>query len=41
MNWLIHDYREDGLAEVVHLIDSTAELGQESFLRSISSGRGC
>lgn len=30
MNWLIHDYREDDLAPVVHLIDSTAELGQES-----------
>ncbi|PYC71871.1 AAA family ATPase [Streptomyces tateyamensis] len=30
MNWLIHDYREDDLAGVVHLIDSTAELGQES-----------
>ncbi|MFE3654466.1 AAA family ATPase, partial [Streptomyces sp. NPDC059152] len=30
MNWLIHDYREKDLAEVVHLIDSTAELGQES-----------
>ncbi|WP_328741489.1 GNAT family N-acetyltransferase [Streptomyces caniferus] len=30
MNWLIHDYRESDLAEVVHLIDSTAELGQES-----------
>ncbi|MCX4725644.1 ATP-binding protein [Streptomyces sp. NBC_01306] len=30
MNWLIHDYREDDLASVVHLIDSTAELGQES-----------
>ncbi|MFI9274253.1 ATP-binding protein [Kitasatospora sp. NPDC052896] len=30
MNWLIHDYREDDLATVVHLIDSTAELGQES-----------
>ncbi|UKY47723.1 bifunctional GNAT family N-acetyltransferase/ATP-binding protein [Streptomyces inhibens] len=30
MNWLIHDYRENDLAEVVHLIDSTAELGQES-----------
>lgn len=30
MNWLIHDYREDDLAAVVHLIDSTAELGQES-----------
>ncbi|MFF4953210.1 ATP-binding protein [Streptomyces chattanoogensis] len=30
MNWLIHDYREKDLAAVVHLIDSTAELGQES-----------
>ncbi|MEV6007912.1 bifunctional GNAT family N-acetyltransferase/ATP-binding protein [Streptomyces sp. NPDC051976] len=30
MNWLIHDYREDDLAAVVHLIDVTAELGQES-----------
>ncbi|MBM4796546.1 GNAT family N-acetyltransferase [Streptomyces sioyaensis] len=30
MNWLIHDYRENDLAEVVHLIDSTADLGQES-----------
>lgn len=30
MNWLIHDYRENDLVEVVHLIDSTAELGQES-----------
>ncbi|WP_330476876.1 bifunctional GNAT family N-acetyltransferase/ATP-binding protein [Streptomyces platensis] len=30
MNWHIHDYRENDLAEVVHLIDSTAELGQES-----------
>ncbi|MFI1741397.1 ATP-binding protein [Streptomyces sioyaensis] len=30
MNWLIHDYRENDLAEVVHLIDSTAGLGQES-----------
>ncbi|WP_241746265.1 hypothetical protein [Streptomyces lydicus] len=30
MNWLIHDYRESDLAEVVHLIDSTVELGQES-----------
>lgn len=30
MNWLIHDYREDDLAAVVHLIDSTAALGQES-----------
>ncbi|MFI1157509.1 ATP-binding protein [Streptomyces sioyaensis] len=30
MNWLIHDYRESDLAEVVHLIDSTAGLGQES-----------
>ncbi|MEY9966936.1 transitional endoplasmic reticulum ATPase [Streptacidiphilus sp. MAP12-16] len=30
MNWLIHDYREDDLADVVHLIDTTAELGQES-----------
>lgn len=30
MNWLIHDYREDDLATVVHLIDTTAELGQES-----------
>ncbi|GAA1218335.1 hypothetical protein GCM10009665_05290 [Kitasatospora nipponensis] len=30
MTWLIHDYREDDLAAVVHLIDSTAELGQES-----------
>ncbi|MFG2208602.1 ATP-binding protein [Streptomyces sp. NPDC048638] len=30
MNWLIHDYRENDLAAVVHLIDSTAELGQES-----------
>ncbi|GES32524.1 bifunctional GNAT family N-acetyltransferase/ATP-binding protein [Streptomyces angustmyceticus] len=30
MHWLIHDYREHDLAEVVHLIDSTAELGQES-----------
>ncbi|MFJ8041767.1 ATP-binding protein [Kitasatospora sp. NPDC096147] len=28
--WLIHDYREDDLAAVVHLIDSTAALGQES-----------
>lgn len=30
MNWLIHDYRENDLAEVVRLIDSTAGLGQES-----------
>ncbi|MFI6059394.1 ATP-binding protein [Streptomyces sp. NPDC051286] len=30
MNWLIHDYREDDLAAVVHLIDTTADLGQES-----------
>jgi SpoVK/Ycf46/Vps4 family AAA+-type ATPase len=30
MNWLIRDYREDDLAAVVHLIDTTAELGQES-----------
>jgi len=30
VNWLIHDYREDDLAAVVHLIDTTAELGQES-----------
>jgi SpoVK/Ycf46/Vps4 family AAA+-type ATPase len=30
VNWLIHDFREDDLAAVVHLIDSTAELGQES-----------
>lgn len=30
MNWLIHDYREDDLAAVVHLIDATADLGQES-----------
>ncbi|MFD3652125.1 ATP-binding protein [Streptomyces sp. NPDC058620] len=30
MNWLIHDYREDDLAAVVHLIDTTAGLGQES-----------
>ncbi|PBC80461.1 ATPase family associated with various cellular activities (AAA) [Streptomyces sp. 2224.1] len=30
MNWLIHDYRENALAAVVHLIDSTAELGQEA-----------
>ncbi|MFG2824052.1 GNAT family N-acetyltransferase [Kitasatospora sp. NPDC048365] len=30
MDWLIHDYREDDLAAVVHLIDTTAELGQES-----------
>ncbi|MEY9944989.1 ATP-binding protein [Kitasatospora sp. GAS1066B] len=30
MNWLIHDYREEDLAAVVHLIDSTAGLGQES-----------
>ncbi|WP_433238744.1 GNAT family N-acetyltransferase [Streptosporangium sp. CA-135522] len=30
MNWLIHDYREDDLAAVVHLIDMTAGLGQES-----------
>ncbi|NUK24593.1 ATP-binding protein [Streptomyces lunaelactis] len=30
MNWLIHDYRESDLAAVVHLIDTTAELGQES-----------
>ncbi|MFC1415022.1 ATP-binding protein [Streptacidiphilus sp. N1-12] len=30
MNWLIHDCREDDLAAVVHLIDSTAGLGQES-----------
>ncbi|WP_405773853.1 ATP-binding protein [Streptomyces sp. NBC_00859] len=30
MKWLIHDYREDDLAAVVHLIDSTADLGQES-----------
>ncbi|MFJ1702926.1 ATP-binding protein [Kitasatospora sp. NPDC088346] len=29
-DWLIHDYREDDLAAVVHLIDTTAELGQES-----------
>ncbi|NUP66456.1 MAG: GNAT family N-acetyltransferase, partial [Nonomuraea sp.] len=28
MNWHIHDYREDDLAAVVHLIDTTA--GQES-----------
>ncbi|MFD9128558.1 ATP-binding protein [Kitasatospora sp. NPDC059571] len=28
--WLIHDYREDDLAAVVHLIDTTAGLGQES-----------
>ncbi len=30
MNWLIRDYREGDLAAVVHLIDTTAELGQES-----------
>jgi transitional endoplasmic reticulum ATPase len=30
VNWLIHDYREDDLAAVVHLIDATADLGQES-----------
>ncbi|WP_327679015.1 ATP-binding protein [Streptomyces sp. NBC_00467] len=30
MNWLIRDYRESDLAAVVHLIDTTAELGQES-----------
>ncbi|MGW7080403.1 ATP-binding protein [Streptomyces sp. NPDC054866] len=30
MNWLIHDYRESDLAAVVHLMDTTAELGQES-----------
>ncbi|AUG80744.1 ATPase AAA [Kitasatospora sp. MMS16-BH015] len=30
MHWLIHDYREDDLAAVVHLIDTTAGLGQES-----------
>jgi len=30
MSWLIQDYREDDLAAVVHLIDATAELGQES-----------
>jgi len=30
MDWLIHDYREDDLAAVVRLIDTTAELGQES-----------
>lgn len=30
MNWHIHDYRESDLAAVVHLIDTTAELGQES-----------
>ncbi|MFF1798624.1 GNAT family N-acetyltransferase [Kitasatospora sp. NPDC058263] len=30
MYWLVHDYREDDLAAVVHLIDTTAELGQES-----------
>ncbi|MDJ0465294.1 bifunctional GNAT family N-acetyltransferase/ATP-binding protein [Streptomyces sp. H27-C3] len=30
MNWLIHDYRESDLAAVVHLIDTTAGLGQES-----------
>ncbi|OKK03369.1 AAA family ATPase [Streptomyces sp. CB03234] len=30
VNWLIHDYRESDLAAVVHLIDTTAELGQES-----------
>ncbi|MFE3448773.1 ATP-binding protein [Nonomuraea sp. NPDC059194] len=30
MNWHIHDYREDDLAAVVHLIDTTAGLGQES-----------
>ncbi|MCQ4081223.1 bifunctional GNAT family N-acetyltransferase/ATP-binding protein [Streptomyces sp. RB6PN25] len=30
MDWLIRDYREDDLATVVHLIDTTAELGQES-----------
>ncbi|MCB5166726.1 bifunctional GNAT family N-acetyltransferase/ATP-binding protein [Streptomyces bambusae] len=29
-SWLIHDYRESDLAAVVHLIDTTAELGQES-----------
>ncbi|WP_431681542.1 ATP-binding protein [Kitasatospora sp. KL5] len=29
-DWLIHDYREDDLAAVVHLIDTTAGLGQES-----------
>ncbi|WP_441249311.1 ATP-binding protein [Kitasatospora sp. McL0602] len=28
--WLIHDYREDDLASVVHLIDTTAGSGQES-----------
>ncbi|MEF9881123.1 hypothetical protein V4Y03_01435 [Streptomyces sp. P9-A4] len=30
MNWHIHDYRESDLAAVVRLIDTTAELGQES-----------
>jgi len=30
VNWHIHDYRENDLAAVVHLIDTTAELGQES-----------
>ncbi|MFF9815104.1 ATP-binding protein [Streptomyces sp. NPDC014006] len=30
MDWLVRDYREDDLAAVVHLIDTTAELGQES-----------
>ncbi|MEV4611001.1 bifunctional GNAT family N-acetyltransferase/ATP-binding protein [Kitasatospora sp. NPDC049258] len=29
-DWLVHDYREDDLAAVVHLIDTTAGLGQES-----------
>ncbi|MFE6854503.1 AAA family ATPase, partial [Streptomyces sp. NPDC057674] len=27
VNWHIHDYRESDLAAVVHLIDTTAELG--------------
>lgn len=30
MDWLIREYQEDDLAAVVHLIDTTAELGQES-----------
>jgi transitional endoplasmic reticulum ATPase len=30
MNWLIRDYRENDLAAVIHLIDTTAGSGQES-----------
>ncbi|WP_323747459.1 ATP-binding protein [Catenulispora rubra] len=30
MNWLIREYREEDLAAVVHLMDTTAPLGQES-----------